>query len=333
MLFHLAALSGVHELGFLANYFSGRLAVDAFFVVSGFLVYMSLERSRNLSNYFEKRIRRILPAYVTVVVVCAFAFSGLSRLHVSEYFGTDWLRYLAANLTFLNFLHPTLPGVFEQNRLQAVNGALWTIKIEVMFYLVLPLVAWIAVRMRRWACFMVVYVLSILYSLVLASLADGHPLLAVLERQLPGQMAFFVSGMLLYAYYDHFRLRARYLIWPALLLVVFGRDVQWLYPLYPLALACVVVHVATILPYLGNWGYFGDLSYGVYIWHFPLIQALIAMGVFEASPWGGFLLTLLGVLTLAWLSWHVVERPFLRRNSHYRKVELAPGAVLNQDGR
>ncbi|RMG91464.1 MAG: acyltransferase [Zetaproteobacteria bacterium] len=330
VLFHLAVLSGAHELGFLASYFSGNLAVDAFFVVSGFLVYMSFERSRSLGHYFEKRIRRILPAYVTVVVICSLAFFALSTLHASEYFGLDWLRYLAANLSFLNFLHSTLPGVFEQNRLQAVNGALWTIKVEVMFYLVLPALAWASEKMPRWACFTVVYVLSIIYSLVLTSLAKVHPQYLVFERQLPGQLAFFVSGMLLYVYYERFRSLAIYVIGPAFLLVVFGRHAHWLYPLYPLALGCVVVYVATVFPYLGNWGRFGDLSYGVYIWHFPLIQALVALGAFEISPWGGFLLTLLGVLMFAWLSWHFVERPFLRRSSHYRQAELAPKVQLHQ---
>ena len=91
--------------------------------------------------------------------------------------------------------------------------------------------------------------------------------------------------------------------------------------LEPLALGILVIFAATAFPHLGNFARYGDFSYGVYIIHFPVIQALVASGLFARDPWVASLASLLLVSTLAALSWHVVERPFLRRRSHYRLAE------------
>jgi len=82
-----------------------------------------------------------------------------------------------------------------------------------------------------------------------------------------------------------------------------------------------VVYAAIGLRYLGNFGRWGDFSYGIYIIHFPVVQTLVAVGVFARDPWLGFAVATFAVLALAALCWHFVERPFLRRNSHYVLAE------------
>ena len=133
VLFHIS-LTNIPALAF-DKYFSARFAVNTFFVISGLLIYRSYVRSSSVGSYFEKRVRRIYPAYFTVVVLAALALCPLSSLPVSQYFGVGFWKYLGANLVFLNFLAPSLPGVFTSNSISAVNGALWTLKIEVAFYL------------------------------------------------------------------------------------------------------------------------------------------------------------------------------------------------------
>ena len=68
---HSAILTQSIQLRPLAYVFKASVAVDVFFVISGFLIFMSYERTNSLKDYFVKRVRRIYPAYFTVIVICA----------------------------------------------------------------------------------------------------------------------------------------------------------------------------------------------------------------------------------------------------------------------
>ena len=138
-LVHAYALSGAETLSILVHYISSEIAVKSFFVVSGFLIFMSYENTHSVRAYFIKRLRRIYPAYIFIIVLCAAAGLLLSSLVMTDYLSWPLFKYLLSNLVFLNFLQPNLPGLFEHNALQAVNGALWTLKVEVAFYVFVPL--------------------------------------------------------------------------------------------------------------------------------------------------------------------------------------------------
>ena len=123
VLFHGYVLSRNEQLVLLPRFFSADIAVKGFFVVSGYLILRSWDTSAGLADYASKRARRIYPAYATVVLSCALVGAVVSYMPLSRYFSWQWLRYLGANLVFLNFLGPTLPGVFTGNPESAVNGA------------------------------------------------------------------------------------------------------------------------------------------------------------------------------------------------------------------
>lgn len=317
----------ISVLGFV---FDGYTAVQCFFVISGFLIFQSWEKSSSWRSYFSKRVRRIYPAYFTVVAVMAILGVFLTTLKPLEYFtSVGWLKYLLANLSFLNFLHPTLPGVFTNAAEPLVNGPLWTIKIEVMFYLSVPIVAVIARRFGLVPVMCLIYVASIVWAMTCAHLyaVTGRGFYETLGRQLPGQMSFFVAGGLLYYHLDAFR---RYGHRLALLAVVgiaahaaFG--LPWL---FPAVLAILVVYFAGVVPYLGNFGRFGDMSYGLYIFHYPILQVIAALGIL-AMPGVALGVGVACALVLAWLSWHLIEKPALLQNSHYRIAETAGDSAVD----
>jgi peptidoglycan/LPS O-acetylase OafA/YrhL len=317
-LVHAYALSDRPELRVLETWLSSEFAVEAFFTVSGYLIFMSYEKSSSLGRFFDKRARRIYPAYVFVIVAAVLGGAFLTRLPLGEYLSADLVRYLAANLVFMNFAHPTLPGVFESNKIPMVNGALWTLKIEAMFYLTVPVLAWLLRRWPRLWTMAGLYAASVTYTLVLNHFTrtTGSLLFHHLQVQLPGQLAFFMAGAMIFYYDAAFRKIAPFAAAAGIVVLKLPSPVLDAL-LGPIATAAIIGYFGICFKYLGNFGRFGDFSYGIYIWHFPVLQTLIALGVFNASAVGGLLAATGLVLLAALLSWHLIEKPFLKRSSHY----------------
>ncbi len=320
-LVHAYELSQSEGLRFLSGTLSSQIAVQSFFVVSGFLIFMSYEKTKDLRKYAAKRIRRIYPAYAAVVILSAVLGCFISSLDASSYFSRELLKYLVANLVFLNFLQPNLPGVFSENAYTEVNGALWTLKIEVLFYMAVPLFAFLFRKLGTWRVIIVAYLLSVLYEVIMQYLAaqTGRGIYVVLARQLPGQLSYFMAGAFIYYYWDAISRWSG-----AALLAGVGAYAAGRYVgaglLEPLGLALIVVYLSYFFRYLGNFGRYGDFSYGIYILHFPVLQTLIFLGLFNTQPFVALVVAAGVVVLLAFLLWHGIEKRFLRKSSHYRAV-------------
>ena len=320
-LFPLSHLAALEAPASATEWVNGTWAVRGFFVISGFLIFQSFESSRSGRSYFEKRARRIYPAYFAVVMICAIAGAFFTKLSLSAYFGRDWLSYVVNNLAFLNYRHPALPGVFTGNPETAVNGALWTIKVEVMFYASVPVLVWLFRKTQREIAIAVLYALSVAFYMYFSwkAVQTGRDSYDVLAKQLPGQLCFFLAGAVLYYNFGAFKKYQKYLV-PVALVAYIAATILDFYPLLPISTGILVIAIA-FGPYFGNAGRYGDFSYGIYIWHYPWIQLLVSLGVFAMNPYAGVAVLIAALGTSALLSWHFVEKPWLRKESHYRVVE------------
>ncbi len=286
---------------------------------------MSYERSSSLRRYIEKRVRRLYPAYFVVIVLCALGLFFVSTKTAEDYFSASWLRYLLANLSFLNFFQHTLPGVFETNKAATINGALWTLKIEVMFYACVPLLVYLFRRFKPLPIMLGIYLLSIGYGLYFQSLYVQKNILIYQElaRQLPGQLCYFIAGASFYYYLPIFeRYAHRFILLVSIFILAdqYGNDSFWLLvAIEPLVLATVVIFFGLFF-YLGDFGKYGDFSYGVYIVHFPIIQCLISSGWFIDSPYLYLFTALILTAISAIALWHLIEKRFLLPSSHYLTV-------------
>jgi peptidoglycan/LPS O-acetylase OafA/YrhL len=309
-------LSGFQQIGIISSFLSSSIAVKAFFVVSGFLIFMSFERSSSLMTYVRKRISRIYPAYFTVVMLCAILLFAVSSKGIGEYFSVEWIKYVFANLTFLNLLQPRLPGVFDNNNLTDINASLWTIKIEVMFYLAVPIFVFLFRKFSRLPVLILVYCSSIAYAEILEGVARSTDkgIYEELSRQLPGQLSYFMAGAFFYYFLPLFERHVKYFLAAAALILAinFGFPLPLL---EPFALATVVIFVG-LFGYLGNFGNYGDFSYGMYILHYPIIQTILHFGWFQNNPWSFLAVAMAATTVGAIAMWHLVEKRFLGRRSH-----------------
>ena len=233
-------------------------------------------------------------------------------------------------MTFFTNFQNTLPGVFADQPYQYINGALWTLKVEVMFYCAVPLVAWMLARARPWILFSAMYVLSEAFcAWCLAQPPDSGA--RQWAQQLPGQFAFFVVGMAGWHYRDLFRRHAKAIVLLSVLVYAVA-ELCGLGFLRPISLGGIVLYLATCFRYLGNAGRYGDLSYGVYVYHFPILHMLFQSGLMSTSPRLGGALAILAVGLAAWLSWFLVEKPFLLGSSHYRAADSTASIVSAVSG-
>ncbi len=320
-LYHAIVLSSIDTIGGWERGLAvlAELSIQGFFIVSGALVYGSFERSKGLVDYAGKRFRRLYPAYAIIVLVPSLFSFGMSFGQAGAF--REILQYLGANLIFLNFLQPNLPGLFEGQRFTEVNGALWTLKIEVLFYLVLPVLAWFLTKLGRYWWLGIALLVIGAFAWRELALASNHSLSFQLARQLPGQMMFFAGGMALWRLWGLAKAQSAALLGIGLFVMLVALFIPGLDSLRVLGLTALIAGVAFMPGPELNAARWGDISYGVYIVHFPIVQALVALGVFTAiGAYAGLALSAVLVFGVSYLLWWWVEKPSLRRDSHYRRV-------------
>lgn len=295
-------------------------AVGCFFALSGFLVFNSYLKSKTLISYVTKRIRRIFPPYFFIVLLCAFGLVCVSSLTFTEYYGNKIFReYLVSNLVFLNFLQPDLPGVFVDSPEPAVNASLWTIKVELMLYFSVPIVAafifWIKRKYKNLdPCyiFILIYIFSLVYRLSFYILYETYHKEAynILSRQFFGQLMYFYTGVIVYYKY-HLIIKYRYLLLICSIVLCYaGNFIPYFHLTIGPSVNSVLVLLVSFFPGLLRIFNKNNISYGMYLFHFPLIHLFYEFFP-DNNPAAIFFLSLSCIIILSLFSWFVIEKRFL----------------------
>jgi peptidoglycan/LPS O-acetylase OafA/YrhL len=299
----------------------GMAAVDVFFVTSGFLVTASLLTRGNVLEFVASRVLRIYPALVTVVLITVLA--GVLVSTDPNYLSSpDTIGYVVRNATMIFGGQYHLPGVFLSNPYPgAVNGSLWTLPSELRMYTLLAIL-WVGLgvfgarrpQLIKPAIVLIATTGTVVFLLpkVAPGLLTERPMLG--NRFLP---AFFI-GATLYVLREHIRLSLPLFIAGIAILVAAG---AWLprdhfAAVYLLTMPYVLLWVAYVpggkVRRFNEWG---DYSYGIYIWAWPVQQSVAAL-VPGVSVVGVVLIASSVTLLLAWCSWHWVEKRALNFKPH-----------------
>lgn len=309
---HFAELTGT------TNYFptSSYTAVGGFFMLSGFLVFYSYLRSKSLLQYFKRRAQRIMPPYVAIVLLCAVCGVLLTNVCAGEYFTSpQFWQYLGANLTFANFLQPSLPGVFEGQIYESVNGSLWTMKVEILLYISIPLAAWLMMRCSRVWALVLIYVLSYIYKVWMGHMyiESGEIIYRIMQRQVGGQLLFFYSGVAILMYFDYFQRHIRWLFPLALAVGIASKWIDWFDAIEPLCIAIVIIGFAYNCRWFVWMRKYDNIAYDIYLFHYPIIQLVVYWGLPERNIYLALAVVIAMTISLSLLSWYFIERPVMRR--------------------
>lgn len=270
----------------------GTLGVTIFFVTSGYLISGSYLRNKGrILDYAKARILRIYPALIfQYFIVIAVIGSIASSLNHIDYF-RQVLAIPRLALVPFQFNFPDLPGVFNHVVLKnEVNSSLWTLLFEVRMYILIPLI------LR----FNLIIPALLAYGLYLYAY-NGFVPDTMLDLGLMHCFSFLMGSMF-YVFKDRIKLNTAVAAILLILLLLSNNMV-----IYALSTAYIVIWLAFV-PLHCNLAKYGDYSYGLYLYGFPIQQLFVntQMNFFL------YLLLTFGVtLFFAVISWHLIEMPFL----------------------
>jgi peptidoglycan/LPS O-acetylase OafA/YrhL len=297
-----------------------RGAVFAFFTVSGYFVTASfVNHQQRLLPYVRNRFLRIFPALCVVILLSTFVMGPqVTTLHLRKYFHSlETWHYLKGLLIFP--MQYTLPGVFKDNLISsAINSPLWSLRYEVGCYIGVAVLGYFRVLHARMLLliFTAFYLLSLYNYLGYLNWVTVVPFLSMpqlpLNSTLSLAVAFcpaFVGGAIMYLARDKIPVKGVYAL-AGLVLMALS---YWLWGeclIYQVGFIYGVIYLGFAKIPLHHFTKYGDFSYGMYIYAWPIQQIFL-----QYNKHVGFL-TFLAVTSViaflcAVLSWFYVEKPAL----------------------
>ncbi|WP_019135044.1 acyltransferase family protein [Cellulomonas massiliensis] len=300
--------------------------VDGFFAISGFLIIRSWVERPDARRFLRARALRILPGFWVCLLVVAFVaapvHAWLRGEAVDAAFLTDAWGYVWHNAALWIFQDGIDGGPLGASAAEAGtwNGSLWTLSWEFACYLGVLALGLLGLLRRRWVV-PALFVLAL--ATLLVTLVPAYDVAIVHHAARFATM--FLAGALVYQARTWLPVRG-WLVAACVALVVASAalpDYRAVGAL-PLAYACVAGGAMIKVPALRLRT---DLSYGAYIYAFPVQQLLVALGLAAWGVGGYFLASVAVTAPLAALSWFVVERPALHLKDARRRARVAPEAA------
>ena len=333
----------------------GEVSVAIFFVISGLLVARSYLSDSNPFSYLRKRLLRIVPGLMVCVAFCIFVMGPMfTELKFKDYiFNRDILHF--SKNAFLLPGHFNLPGVFETWEMSdprnAVNGSLWSLPLEFLMYLAVLGLGMCRLLNKRW-CLILVAV-ALLFEWLVVERIGFTPYTTMARyrvwiEQLPHLGFFFFGGTLMLLFKDSIVLDWKLFAGcVAVVVITWQGTFEWVltavghpelirhamtrpphgYFVFSVCLPYMVMYLAFVRipilrPVLQSATKWGDFSYGVYLYGFP-VEQMIYRTWGDRLPFAAFIaLSCAGTLVLAVLSWHLVEKPFMKMKKKPAKKDF-----------
>jgi peptidoglycan/LPS O-acetylase OafA/YrhL len=297
----------------------GELAVDGFFLLSGYLIVQSWDSEARPVAFLKKRVLRIYPGFIVAALVSALVVGPLGT-DASRYFAELDIYKLVKSIAVLKV--PAVPATFDGYPFPTVNGSMWTIFFEFLCYMaVLAFGVAGAIRLPRyWLAISLVIVITGIVQKLTHIFPDQNFYLPILRFS-----TFFFIGGCFYLYREKIRFSPGLALLCGVFLLIGISHKE--YPELVLAAGA-----GYLLFYLAFWrrpaliisGKFPDVSYGVYLYGWP-VQKLLLWYVPGITPKLLFVASLAIALGLGMLSWYAIEKPFMKMKNlqwSWKKVRL-----------
>lgn len=292
------------------------LGLNGFFVISGFFIFQSLQRSKSIISYFKKRFLRLFPGLFVVLLLTILLIPFVYQGGASIYSNIDFYTYLPNNLYLYGF-QSSIKGVFDNHNYHSINGSLWTLRYEFSLYVALAFLYFfrkqiVVVKVCLFISFTLLFVTHTFF----LERFLGSSVLGMRGYDIINFGAFFTFGSLLASFnFDKLKEKSRMFFISIIGLLVFILIVSIYFNFYiyikHLIYSLFIMLIGFMpLPFFSTFGKIGDMSYGIYIYSFPVQQTL--MYVFELELFCFLIWSVIISIILGYLSWHLVEKRALQ---------------------
>ncbi len=290
VIYHFFILLDLHNIISPFVHSFGLLGVPLFFIISGYLIYSSIDnnikkrgKKAGIKNYFLHRLFRILPAYyfnlLVVLLIASFT------IEVNYLYSDEFINQFLSHLSLTSYFTHKSAGL-------GVNGVYWTLNIEMLWYIIAPLFI-LYIREIRILIFIMILSLIYLFALdkgFLDSLFDINSQmpsyrlqLFYINSQLMGEINYFIVGVLIYKYSVKSPLNSNFL--SILSILIFLSIFIGFNGYYGITESFLILHIFTIiitamifiliyqkkLPKVNPINWLGKISYSIYLWHMPIL--------------------------------------------------------------
>lgn len=310
--------------------FEAFQGVPMFFAISGYLISASYERNAGLKNYFKNRFFRIYPALWFVVILTVITASIVGGISFLNTHAIVWFFSQLAGVIYT-------PAFLKPYGIGSYNGSLWTIPIELQFYIVLPVIYFFASKLfakkpNSNQPFYIAWFLFLILAFYLWSAFPGMYTDTVLDAAKVIRYSFlphfyiFLCGVILQRLSASTNplIEGKGLYWvAAFLLFTYLVPHSTFYTIFSLLLLGILtISLAYTLPGIATKLLKGnDISYGVYIYHGLIVNIFVQLGLIGHYKYLAMIMAITYVL--AFISWKLIEKPMLRRKKKTINLQLS----------
>jgi len=296
--------------------------VPIFFYISGLLVISSVTR-HPLGEYAEKRAKRVFPALWVAFGLALLLLIAFGQIGSKEVSSPTFWAWVFTQVTVFQVFNPDM---FRDFGVGVINGSLWTIPVEIGFYVLLPIVFWLSRGSRRALTLLLIGGAVLSFPLYIATKGAGSLMLKIVYVSPFAHFWLFALGSLTFIHLDKImgvmdRLRSYPLGWiyPLALYIAFATGVLPMLPapageaIGSVLLCLAILSLGLVAPDVSKILRGNDISYGLYLYHMLAVNAALALGY--SGPLA--MCAVLGAsIVTAYASWNLLEARVLGRDRH-----------------